>query len=609
MAAPQQEFCSLVEMLRKRADAHPGKPAYVFLSDGEHESGSLTYGELDLKSRVLAAQLQQEVIPGTRALLLYPSGLEFITAFFGCLYAGIVAVPLALPHLVRLNRTLPRLRAIAHDAEAKLVLTTATVGRRMNELIASAPELAGSRFIATDHVVQGSAVQWQEPRLASDAIAFLQYTSGSTSTPRGVVLSHLNILQNLAYIQQCEGNTEDSRSVSWLPIHHDMGLIEGILQPAFGGYTAHLMPPVSFLQRPIRWLQAISRYRATISGGPDFAYELCTRKITPEQCRDLDLRCWKVAYNGSEPIRASSMVGFGNKFSSYGFTGHAFRPVYGLAEATLLVSSGGGDKVPASITVDAAALARDEVCEISAEDERGITLVGCGVPGAPTRAVIVNPATCKVCRYEEVGEIWVASPSVARGYWNRQRDTEQTFQATVTDSGEGPFLRTGDLGFLRDNHLFITGRIKDVIIIRGGKFYPQDIEQTVERTHPMIRPGGAAAFSIPSATGERLVVLAELDRSMARGTYADRLGASALMPPNFDRAVGDLREAIADQHEIQVSVIWLLSGGVLPKTTSGKLQRYACRAGFLAGHFEPIVGWPDTCQEHVGPSVSLGESR
>lgn len=609
MTAPQQGFCSLVEMLRERADAHPDKCAYVFLSDGEHESGNLTYGELDLKSRVLAAHLQQEVIPGTRALLLYSSGLEFITAFFGCLYAGIVAIPLALPHLVRLNRTLPRLRAIAHDAEAKLVLTTATVGRRMNELIASVPELAEARFIATDHVVHGSAVQWQEPRLASDAIAFLQYTSGSTSTPRGVVLSHLNILQNLAYIQQCEDNTEDSRSVSWLPIHHDMGLIEGILQPAFGGYTAHLMPPVSFLQRPIRWLQAISRYRATISGGPDFAYDLCTRKITPEQCRDLDLRCWKVAYNGSEPIRANSMAGFVNKFASYGFTGHACRPVYGLAEATLLVSSGGGDRVPASITVDAAALARDEVREISAEDERGITLVGCGVPAAPTRIVIVNPATCKARSHEEVGEIWVASPSVARGYWNRQRDTELTFQATLTDSGEGPFLRTGDLGFLRGNSLFITGRIKDVIIIRGGKFYPQDIEQTVERAHPMIRPGGAAAFSIPSATGERLVVLAELDRSMARGTYADRLVASALMSPNFDRVVGDLREAIADQHEIQVSAIWLLSGGVLPKTTSGKLQRYACRAGFLAGHFEPIAGWPETRQEHVGPSVSLGESR
>ena len=609
MSAPQQGFRSLVEMLRERADAHPGKCAYVFLSDGEHESGRLTYGELDLKSRVLAAHLQQEVLPGTHALLLYPSGLEFITAFFGCLYAGVVAIPLALPHLVRLNRTLPRLRAIAHDAEAKLVLTTATVGRRMNELIASVPELVGARFIATDHVASGSAVQWQEPRLPPDTIAFLQYTSGSTSTPRGVVLSHLNILQNLAYIQQCEDNTEDSRSVSWLPMHHDMGLIEGILQPAFGGYTAHLMPPVSFLQRPIRWLQAISRYRATISGGPDFAYDLCTRKITPEQCRDLDLRCWKVAYNGSEPIRASSMAGFVKKFSSYGFTGHALRPVYGLAEATLLVSSGGRGGVPASITVDAAALARDEVREISAEDERGITLVGCGVPAPPTRIVIVNPATCKARSHEEVGEIWVASPSVARGYWNRQQDTELTFQATATDSGEGPFLRTGDLGFLRGNNLFITGRIKDVIIIRGGKFYPQDIEQTVERTHPVIRPGGAAAFSIPSATGERLVVLAELDRRMARTAYADHAGASSMTSCDLGRIMGDLREAIADQHEIQVSAIWLLSGGVLSKTTSGKLQRYACRAGFLAGHFEPIAGWPDTRQEHVSPSVSLEESR
>ena len=609
MAAPQQGFCSLVEMLRERADAHPGKRAYVFLSDGEHESGSLTYGELDLKSRVLAAQLQQEVIPGTHALLLYPSGLEFITAFFGCLYAGVVAIPLAPPNLVRPNRILLRLRAIVQDAEAKIVLTTTTVARRANELIASVPELAGAKFVATDQLDSGSAFRWQEPELAPEAIAFLQYTSGSTSAPRGVVLSHSNIIHNLAYIQQCEANTEDSRSVSWLPMHHDMGLIEGVLQPAFGGYTAYLMPPVSFLQRPIRWLQAISQYRATISGGPDFAYELCTRKIPLDQCRDLDLRCWNIAYNGSEPIRASSMAGFVKKFGPYGFTEIAFRHVYGLAEATLLVSSGSSDSVHASMTVDAAALARDEIRELSTEDERGITLVGCGMPTPPTRVCIVNPATLTTCRHEEVGEIWVASPSVARGYWNRQRDTEQTFQATATDSGEGPFLRTGDLGFLRGHHLFITGRIKDVIIIRGGKFYPQDIEQTVERAHPMIRPGGAAAFSISSATGERLVVLAELDRSMARGTYADRLAASALMPPNFDRVVGDLREAVADQHEIQVSAIWLLSGGVLPKTTSGKLQRYACRAGFLAGHFEPIAEWPDTRHEHVTPPVPLEELR
>jgi acyl-CoA synthetase (AMP-forming)/AMP-acid ligase II len=609
MDVSRQECGSLVEMLRERAGVHHDKCAYVFLSDGEHEAGSLTYGELDRRSRALAAYLQRDVAPGTHALLLYPSGLEFITAFFGCLYAGIVAIPLALPHLARLNRALPRLRAIAQDAEAKLVLTTATVGRRANELIASVPELAGARFIATDHVAQGSAIQWQEPRLAPDAIAFLQYTSGSTSTPRGVVLSHLNILHNLAYIHQCEDNTVDSRSVSWLPVHHDMGLIEGILQPAFTGYTAYLMPPVSFLQRPIRWLQAISRYRATVSGGPDFAYELCTRKITPEQCRDLDLRCWKIAYNGSEPIRASSMAGFVNKFSSYGFTGHALRPVYGLAEATLLVSSGSRGGVPASISVDAAALARDEVREISAEDERGITLVGCGVPALPTRIVIVNPTTRKARSHEEVGEIWVASPSVARGYWNRQRDTELTFQAMLTDSGEGPFLRTGDLGFLKGHNLFCTGRIKDVIIIRGGKFYPQDIEQTVERTHPAIRAGSSAAFSVPSATGERLVVLAELDRRMARTAYADHAGASSMTSCDLGRIMGDLREAIADQHEVQVSAIWLLSGGVLPKTTSGKLQRYACRAGFLAGYFEPIAGWPDTRQEHVSPSVSLEESR
>ena len=609
MDEPRQPFGSLVGMLRERADAHHDKRAYVFLGDGEHETESLTYGELDRRSRALAARLQQEVTPGTHALLLYPSGLEFITAFFGCLYAGVVAIPLAPPHLVRPNRVLPRLRAIAQGAEANLVLTTAAVVRRAHELIASVPELDGVRFIATDQLDPGSAFQWQELRLALDAIAFLQYTSGSTATPRGVVLSHRNILHNLAYIHECENNTEDSRSVSWLPVHHDMGLIEGLLQPVFGGYTAYLMPPVSFLQRPIRWLQAISRYRATISGGPDFAYELCTRKITPEQCRDLDLRCWNVAYNGSEPIRASAMAGFVTKFSPYGFSGHAFRPVYGLAEATLLVSSGGRGGVAVAMTVDAAALARDEVREISAEDERGITLVGCGVPTSSTHVLIVNPATRKTCSHKQVGEIWVASSSVARGYWNRQRDTELTFQATLTDSREGPFLRTGDLGFFKDHNLFITGRLKDVIIIRGGKIYPQDIEHTVERTHPVIRSGGAAAFSVPSDTGERLVVLAELDRSVGRTTYADHGGSSSRMSFDLDRVMGDLREAIADQHEVQVSAIWLLSGGVLPKTTSGKLQRYACRTRFLAGQFEAVAEWPQARWVQGRLSASLEEPR
>ncbi|MGH8694812.1 MAG: AMP-binding protein, partial [Burkholderiales bacterium] len=358
-------FRSIVEMFRACAEAKRDGRGYVFLENGETEASVLTYGELDRQSRAIAATLQHSVAPGARALLMYPPGLEFIAAFLGCLYAGVLAVPAYSPHPARLARSLPRLRAIARDAEISVVLCTESIAAMSPALLKEAPELAQARILATDRIDPSPADTWKEPAIGPDTLAFLQYTSGSTAEPKGVMVSHGNLLHNLAYMNECEGNDTSSCSVSWLPVYHDMGLIEGILLPAFGRYPAYLLAPMAFLQRPLRWLTAISRYRATSSGGPNFAYDLCVRKITPEQRQQLDLSCWHVAYNGSEPIRETTLASFTETFADCGFRAESHRPTYGLAEATLLVSASARLTQPTTRTVDATALANDRVLELT----------------------------------------------------------------------------------------------------------------------------------------------------------------------------------------------------------------------------------------------------
>ena len=582
------DFRSVAEILRFRAQVQKERRGYVFLPDGQTEGASLTYGELDRQSRGIAAALQESHSGGERALLVYPPGLEFIAAFFGCLYAGVVAVPAYPPHPARPSRGLSRLRAIAGDAEVTVVLTTESIASMAAVLWVEAPELAGARWLATDRLGPERAEAWQEPQLDPRTLAFLQYTSGSTAAPRGVMVSHRNLLHNLAYIRYCEENDADTVSVSWLPVYHDMGLIEGILEPAFGGYPAYLMAPASFLQRPLRWLAAISRYRATNSGGPNFAYDLCARKITPEQSRELDLSSWRVAYNGAEPVRKETLERFLKVFGACGFRWKAFYPGYGLAEATLVVSSGRQADEPVFQAVNARGLAADRVEGLGTTERDRITLVACGRPSFGTRVVIAHPDHRTPCAPGEVGEIWVSSPSVALGYWNRAKETERTFHAYLANTGEGPFLRTGDLGFILQGELFVTGRLKDVIIIRGRKHYPQDLELTVEQSHPAIRPGCSAAVSVPGPGGEEcLVVLAEVDpRGLARDGSAPGAAGTSGLP-----AIDAIREAVAEHHDLQVCAVSLLAPGSLPKTSSGKLQRHACRTAFVAGTLESVIQW------------------
>src|SRR5579883_3354478 len=567
------EFSTLIEILRWRALQQPEQKAYTFLQDGEVEESHLTYGNLDCQARAIAALLQSQGLSGERALLLYPPGLEYITAFFGCLYAQVVAVPAYPP---RLNRSIARLQAIVADAQATVILTTTTLLTQIERQWPLAPNLKTIKWLTTDSPPSGLEDSWQEIAVNSNTLAFLQYTSGSTSVPKGVMVSHGNIIHNETIIQKAMAHTEKTIFVGWLPLFHDMGLIGNMLQPLYLGIPCILMSPVAFLQRPLRWLQAISQYKATTSGGPNFAYDLCVSKITPEQRATLDLSSWEVAFNGAEPVRAETLERFAATFEDCGFRREAFYPCYGMAETTLIVSGGFKTALPVLQLVQQAALAQNQVVPAEREEIGAQTLVGCGQPLQDLRIVIAHPKTATRCAPDEVGEIWVAGSSVAQGYWNQTEQTEQTFRAYLKDTGVGPFLRTGDLGFLREGELFVTGRLKDLIVIRGRNYYPQDIEWTVEQSHLALQPSNSAAFSIEVADEERLVVAIEVKR-----TYLRNL--------SVDEVIGAIRHAVVEEHELQVYGVLLLKPGSIPKTSSGKIQRHACRSSFLDGSLD-IVG-------------------
>jgi len=537
------------ERLRDRAQAAPDATAYTFLDDGEREGARLTWGELDRRASALAQAIAAAAAPGARALILCPPGLTFIPAFFAALRARAIAVSAYPPRTGREidphDRTLARLRAIARDAAPAVVLAPGAMTQRAAAVTALVPELAGAAWIDVD-AERGSGGDRRDAPIDPNAAAFLQYTSGSTAEPRGVVVTHANLVHNLADSQALARHDDGSASVSWLPVIHDMGLIQGVLQPAFSGFPAWLMSPAAFLQRPARWLRAISATGATISGGPNFAYELCVRRVSDQECGSLDLRRWRLAFNGAEPIRQSTLDAFRDRFASCGFDAGAFRPCYGLAEATLLVSTG-----------------------------RGAT-TACGVPAGGTDIRIVDPQTLQPVPGSGPGEIWVAGPGVAAGYWNQPDATRAAFGARLAGTGEGPFLRTGDLGVLTDEGLQVTGRIKDILIVRGIKHFPQDIEGTVERASPLVRAGCCAVFAMPGLDGDKVGVAAELES--AGETVRDAV-------------ILDIREAVGAAHGIQVSAVALVARGAIPKTTSGKLQRFLCREGLLSGRLTPLCFW------------------
>jgi acyl transferase domain-containing protein/acyl-CoA synthetase (AMP-forming)/AMP-acid ligase II/acyl carrier protein len=565
---------SLIELLRDRAAGMPDRIGYTFLVDGETEEVHLTYADLDRKARAIAAQLQNWGLRGERALLLYPAGLEYIAAFFGCLYAGVVAVPAYPP---RLNRRGTRIEAMVADARPAVALTIAANLPAQEKTIASVSAVGSLRWLATDEVGEDLAEQWMPPDVGGQTLAFLQYTSGSTGTPKGVMVTHGNLLQNAAMAQQRLRNDSNFRVVSWLPLYHDMGLIGGLLQTLYCGGSSVLLSPVAFLQRPIRWLNAISRTKANVSGAPNFAYDLCARQIAPEQRASLDLSGWEVALNGAEPVRAETLDRFVETFGPCGFRREAFYPSYGLAEATLYVAGGTRDTLPVLQAVKGAELEQNRIVAAESTDADARLLVGCGqdLPGQQIR--IVDRESRTLCPPECVGEIWVSGPSVAQGYWDRPEESEQTFNASLVDGSAGRFLRTGDLGFLKDGELFVTGRLKDLIIIRGTNHYPQDIEQTAEQSHPGLQPGACAAFSIEVGGEEKLVIVAEVERHYRK--------------PDVEEVAGAVRQAVAELHDLEVHALRLLKPGSLPRTSSGKVQRHACRISFQEGSLDSVGEW------------------
>jgi amino acid adenylation domain-containing protein len=572
---PLHERCTLVDLLRGRSEEHPERAAYTFLANGSVEAATFSFGELDRLARTIAVELLRTARPGDRAVLLYPPGLDFIAGLFGCFYAGVVAVPAYPPRPSRANS---RLRSIVEECRPGAVLTTAALLARAEPLRREIPRLAEARWVATEELPTESAEAWRAPDLHADSLAFLQYTSGSTSDPKGVRVSHGNFLANERMIRDLCGHSEETVFVGWLPLYHDMGLMGNVIQPLYIGGRSILMAPSAFLASPVRWLEAVSRYRATTSGGPSFAYDLCLRKIGPEQRAGLDLSSWTVAFNGAEPIRAETLERFSTAFAECGFSRSVFFPCYGLAEATLLVTGSGRGNGSSTAEIDAGALARQRAVRCAPGAPGGRTLVSSGRPAEGLTLVMADPESRTLCPPGQVGEIWVAGPSIAQGYWNRPEQSAEVFGARLADGGrEGPFLRTGDLGFVDGGELYVTGRLKDLIILRGRNHYPQDIELTAELAHPALQPGSTAAFAVQVQGEERLAVVVERrPRSQE--------GIAGVAPA--------VRRAVAEEHEVQVHVVALVPPGTVLKTSSGKVRRGACRDLLLNGRLESVgVSW------------------
>jgi len=573
---------TIIDLLRFRAATQPNQIAYRFLADGEEERASLTYGELDRRARQIAAELQTISAVGQRALLLDSSELDFIIAFFGCLCAGVTAVPIYAPRLNKKGNA--RVESVVADAQPSVVLTAGSGSPAIRDLVtASVGEHV--KWIDTNALPNRGDL-WIPSALSGTDTAFLQYTSGSTANPKGVMVSHANILHNEEMIQKAFGTGPGSTIVGWLPLYHDMGLIGTVLQPLFAGVPCILMSPVAFLQRPLRWLQAIARYQATTSGGPNFAYELCMRKIRPEDRSGLDLSSWRVAFNGAEPVRLETLNRFAAQFADCGFRREAFVPCYGLAEGTLFVSGG---LEPNGVTAvhHGANGGPTNGAKTSRQGEK--MLVACGRPPAKQEVRILSPDSLQPCFNGQVGEIWIKGPSVAQGYWRKPKETEETFNAQIPGTAEGPFLRTGDLGFLSNGHLFITGRLKDLLIIRGQNYYPQDIELTVEQSHPVLQPGSGAAFSVEIEGEERLVVVQEVAVTKGQETAICKDRDN----DNLDALIKLISRNIVAQHEQQPYGVVLIRKGTIPKTSSGKIQRHACKDAFLRKDLAVLREWPE----------------
>lgn len=602
-----------IDILQKRAELTPNRAAFTFYANGE--KNEITFNELDYKVRSLASILQQKKLKGERALLLYPPGFDYIIGYLACLYSGVIAVPVYPPEHGMIDKTLPRLKAIINDSEAKVALSTLEIKNIVfswkdkivnhnpkNELLNDKNhqnfisnfekynDLFNLEWIATDDYNESKADTWYYPKIKSSDIAYLQYTSGSTGDPKGVIISHENILHNIKLIRHGFELFEDNyEGVIWLPIYHDMGLVGGILEPIFCGFHSSLISPIEFLKRPLKWLQIISEVsneKKVVSGGPNFAYELCLRATNPEKSKAFDLRNWHVAFSGAEPIRAETIEKFSAAFSSSGFRKESFYPCYGLAEATLIVSGAVRDKQPIKITISKEKLKKSEIKFMRDTSKESVDFISSGREILDNSIKIIDPYSKKECAENQVGEIWTSSKSNALGYWKKTELSNETFNAFTSDASEGPFLRTGDLGFMIDGELFITGRLKDLIIIRGNNHYPQDIELTSEKSNNFIRPGKVAAFSVEIENEEKLVIVLE---------------ARAKQNVDWLKVCEDIKTAILFIHKIMPYKIVLIKSKTISLTSSGKIQRKATKEAFLNSTLDVIYEWSYSGSSNLEP--------
>jgi acyl-CoA synthetase (AMP-forming)/AMP-acid ligase II len=560
---------SLVDLLAEHAAQHPERIAYRYLVTGDcdGEVQDISYAQMARRVQAVAAWLQERGLAGSRAVLMHPPSLEFVPDFLGCLAAGVAAVP-GVPARGRAqnHRALIRMKHLIADADAKVILGGRELIAAMGQLTEHVPELDGITNLSSQDIPDDAAGSWRHPDINAEDVAYLQYTSGSTSDPRGVMVTHANLLDQMQVLTELWGHTPDAIAeygqelfVSWLPVYHDLGLIAAVLNTLYLGATATLFSPLHFVQRPARWLTAINRYRPHTSGSPNFGYELCLKHATADLVATLDLSSWKVAFNGAEPVRAATLRRFTETFGCAGFRQEAHYPVWGLAEATLVVTGGSVDTAPRLAHADASS------SQTRADDA---AIVSCGRPGPGMTVVIVHPKRQEELPEGEVGEIWVGGASVAKGYWRNALATRETFKATLTGH-KGRFLRTGDLGFQRDGEVFVTGRMKDLIIIGGANYYPQDLEVSTELSHPALRPGCCAAFCVDGGVdGEQPVLVCEV--------ALDAAGEA-------EKITDLIRSAIAEDHGLSVHDVVLVQPGTIPKTSSGKIQRRATRTAYLDG--------------------------
>jgi acyl-CoA synthetase (AMP-forming)/AMP-acid ligase II/acyl carrier protein len=586
---------TLVELLRWRAAHEPDRVAYTFLEDGEQKEQSRTHAELDRRARAVSAWLQNHAVPGDRALMMFEEGLEYLDALFGCMYASVLAVPVHPPDPMRLHRTVPRLLKVAEDAAVRCVLTTKALRDSVSPLFATRLALADARWLCLDELEDNDTPESAASSAVSSPVAadlaYLQYTSGSTAEPKGVMISHGNLLHQLADFDLGYDHRPDSVLVTWLPATHDLGLVYGRLMPLYIGFRCVFMSPTSFMQRPARWMEAISRYRGTHSPSPNFGFELAARKVP--DLASLDLRHVQVLLNGAEPIRQESEERFAAVFAAAGLPASAVTHAMGMSEATAkIMTEPPGRHPPKFVHIDGAAYERDEVVLVSRDAPGSRTVASNGFVSGDTRVIIVHPESREVLPEDRVGEMWVSGTTVAQGYWNNSAATEATFRAHTAD-GQGPFLRTGDLAFIHEQEIYLSGRLKDVIIIRGQNHHPQDIEWTVATAHAALRPNCAASFGVPSPSGEQLVLVTEV--------YEDRISDPAAI-------FAAIRAAVAE-HGLAARSIALLPARGLPKTSSGKIQRGLARRQFVEGLLPILVRWdaPEVAEETPVPeSVQAG---